>query len=345
MAQYKYEVTIGIPVYCVEKYIRNSLESALNQSFDNIEIIVIDDKGADKSIDIVKELQQSHPRGKNIHIITQQKNLGVSAARNRIIKEAQGKYIYFMDSDDYISEDCIEVLYNAAEKYCAEAVYGSSKSIENGITHVFFSYKYTVFDKEDEFASYANKEYKTTVTYYIWNVLFYSDFIRNTKLQFPNIRFWEDVLFNSRLQPLITRAVLLPNITYYYIMHQNSLSHYENRDIINNEEICQHLINAIDFKNQCKELRDKPYFEMRCAKVMLQVFYTVIGILKNKKKINSTISDNELRNTMSHPIPFKEIIHFKKHKLDNLLFYSIGKIPTPVSIFVMKILAKYKGIL
>ena len=76
MDSYKYKVTIGMPVYGVEKYIRKCMLSVLNQTFeDDIEILTIDDLGPDKSIDIIKELQTSHPRGKNIRIITQPQNM------------------------------------------------------------------------------------------------------------------------------------------------------------------------------------------------------------------------------------------------------------------------------
>ena len=132
MTQYKYNVTIGMPVYGVEKYIRKCMLSVLNQSFkDEIEILAIDDHGPDNSIEIIKELQNSHPRGKCIRIVTQPQNMGCWAARNRILEESQGEYIFLLDSDDYISEDCIEKLYDEAIKNQAEAVYDYYKSLEN----------------------------------------------------------------------------------------------------------------------------------------------------------------------------------------------------------------------
>ena len=92
MEKYKYKVTIGMPVYGVESYIRKCMLSVLNQSFaDDIEILAVDDRGPDRSIDIIKELQESHPKGKNIKIITQPQNMRCWAARNRILEEAQGK--------------------------------------------------------------------------------------------------------------------------------------------------------------------------------------------------------------------------------------------------------------
>ena len=98
----KYNVTIGIPVYNVEPYIARSLESALTQTYLSIEFLLVDDASSDLSVDIVRRFQMSHPRGADIRILSNPKNLGVSSSRNRIIDEAQGDYLYFMDADDIL---------------------------------------------------------------------------------------------------------------------------------------------------------------------------------------------------------------------------------------------------
>ena len=116
----EYDVTIGIPVYQVEKYIRESLESALSQTFPNIEFLICDDCGTDTSIAIVREYQKKHSRGKDIRIVRQPHNMGLGCARNRMIVEAKGRYIFFMDSDDILSLNAIESLYEQAKKYDAE---------------------------------------------------------------------------------------------------------------------------------------------------------------------------------------------------------------------------------
>ena len=95
-------VSVGIPVYNVEPYIEKCLLSVLNQTYkDDFEIIVVDDHGPDSSMNIVRELQNSHPRGKSIRIITQPKNMGCWAARNKILEEAQGEYLLLLDSVVY----------------------------------------------------------------------------------------------------------------------------------------------------------------------------------------------------------------------------------------------------
>ena len=112
-----YEVTIGIPVYNVAKYIRFTMDSALAQTFDSIEFLILDDCGTDGSMDIVREYKQMHSRGKDIRIVRPPQNGGIGNARNKIIEEAQGRYLYFLDADDTIASNAIELLYKSAVKY------------------------------------------------------------------------------------------------------------------------------------------------------------------------------------------------------------------------------------
>ena len=98
------KVSVIIPVYNSEKYISECLDSVLNQTFKDIEIICIDDGSTDKSFDI---LNRYNIKEKRITLLTQ-KNLGQSVARNKALEIAKGEYIYFLDSDDYIEPNLIE---------------------------------------------------------------------------------------------------------------------------------------------------------------------------------------------------------------------------------------------
>lgn len=111
------------------------MDSALAQTFESIEFLIVDDCGTDSSISIVKELQETHPRGKDIHILYQKENKGVSAARNRIIDEAQGRYLYFMDADDLIESETLSILMSHQRRTGADIVYGSYDKIETYHDH------------------------------------------------------------------------------------------------------------------------------------------------------------------------------------------------------------------
>lgn len=116
-------VSIIIPVYNIEKYIENCLESVISQSFSQLEIICIDDGSTDSSAQKIKEISSKDNRIIYIH----QKNAGVSAARNAGLDAATGKYIFFLDGDDYLHPQAIDILLDCAEKTKADMVCANYK--------------------------------------------------------------------------------------------------------------------------------------------------------------------------------------------------------------------------
>lgn len=346
----KYQITVGMPVYGVEKYIRKSISSVLNQNFDNMEILCVDDLGPDYSMDIVREIKATHPKGDKIRIITQPKNMGCWAARNRIIDESQGKYLFLIDSDDYIAEDTLKLLYDTAEKNQAETVYGSVESVKEDGTPANFSsgdmkLPYKELLKPNELASYANQNLHATLYNFIWNVLIRIDFIRNNHLRFQNTRYGDDIIFETDMQPLVNRAVLLPNITYYYVLRPGSLSNFQIREKIKLEEINTYIKNYNYIKNQVQNLKDKPYYEIRCAKVLIYMFYIIAGAIKNRDKIYPHLTDKMICEAMSHPIQLHEILKFRQYRNLNILFSLMAKLPPFLAVKCYTLIGKRKHLL
>lgn len=351
MQQYLYKITIGMPVYNVEKYIRRSILSVLNQSIEcGLEILVIDDCGTDHSMDIIKKCQISHQRGKNIRIIKQPHNMGCWAARNRILEEAKGEYIFLLDSDDYLSEDCIEKLYTEAVKNNAEAVYGSVKSVNDkgepiDIGQNYLNQPYKVFHDIDGLARFANHRLHPTFRDYIWNTLIRRDFIEKNNLKFKQAMFCDDMIFSADMTPLVKDAVLIPDITYYYVIRDNSLSSYQFRETIKLEEIKESFRVYSYLKDKCTELKNKDYFEARCTKGMIHMFYAVCGALKNRKRIKPKLTSSIIRTAIMHPIKLNEIIKFKRYRYINLGFYLLGILPAFISVLILKHAGKKKNYL
>lgn len=347
----KYEITIGMPVYGVEKYIRKSIVSVLDQRVNcSIEVLIVDDCGTDHSMDIIQECQATHPKGTIIRIIRQPKNMGCWAARNRILDEAKGKYLFFIDADDYLSPNALERLYKAAEVNQAEAVYGSIISVDESGNPVVFSIGDMILpDKiligEDQLANYANLKVRPTLYNFIWNVLIRTDFIKKNHLRFKDTRFADDILFETDMQPLIKRAVLLSDETYYYVLRPGSLSNYQKRSHIELEEIKQYIKVYTYLKNQTNELKAKTYYETRCAKVMKHMFHVVCGALKNKDKIHPALTNKILRDAMVHPVDFWNILKFKRYKYINLGFWLLGALPSCLSVLSIKAIAKWKNLI
>ena len=351
MTDYKYKVTVGMPVYGVEKYIEKCLLSVLNQTYkDEIEILVVDDLGPDNSMDIVKRLQTSHPRGKNIRIITQPQNMRCWAARNRILEEAQGKYILLIDSDDYISEDCIEKLFEQAEKHQVEVVYGSVLPVDTEGNPIdtgqdYLNQPYLVLKGEDCLANYANKSVHPTLRDYIWNILIRHDFVEKNHIHFKQARFNDDMICSCDMIPLVKSAVIIPDHTYYYVIRDNSLSNYQHRKEIKLEEMEEFIRIYSYLKNKCLELKHKSYFETRCTKGMILMFFMICGIIKNRNLIKPNLDNKTIRDAMRHPLSLREILHFKNYKLTNLGLYFIGIMPASFSVGIIKVLGKWKHVL
>ena len=341
-----YKVTIGIPVYNVKNHIRLTMDSVLAQTFSSIEFLVLDDCGTDGSMDIIRDYLQTHPRGKDIHIVRQPQNRGIGCARNRIVEEATGKYLYFVDADDYIAPNTIELLYTNAQKYNAQIVYGSHERVEEfegQIKRRPFQYPFMQFLQEDEFATYVYRQYDG-IQAMTWNFLIDLDIYKKNNLRYQPINYWEDFLFTLDLPTYITRAVLLPDITYYYCCRSGSLSNYEKRDHISKNEIVQ-TINAINVvKDNSDRLRNKSYFPRRMYKLMMTDFYVVCTILRNEKLISPSFNKWEIRDIMKSFLTLSEILHFRQARFANFVLYLFYILPPSFSVFLMKKIGRAKGL-
>jgi len=342
-----YEVTIGIPVYNVEKYIRLTMDSALAQTFESIEFLVLDDCGTDSSMDIVREYQNTHPRGKDIRIVRQPENGGIGCARNRILDEAKGKYLYYIDADDAIAPNTIELLYKNAQKYDADIVYGSHERIEefDGTTEkTQFLYPDLQFLKEHEFADKVYSQYGFLQAN-TWNFLIKRDIFIKNGIRYKKVNYWEDFCVTINLPLYIHRAVLLSNITYFYYCRYGSLSIYEKRSHIKKEEILKTIHAMGEVKHGYSHVLSKPYFHKWLYKVMMTHFYIVCTIFAKMKIISPEFTKREIRDIMTSPLSFAEICQTKAWRLKNLCLFSFGILPPLVSVSLMWILAKIRRLM
>lgn len=343
----KYEVTIGIPVYNVEKYIRLTMDSALAQTFESIEFLVLDDCGTDGSMDIVHEYQQTHPRGKDIRVIRPSQNGGLGRARNRIIEEAQGQYLYHLDADDAIAPNTIELLYENAKKYNADIVYGSYERIEqfDGTTKKTKTiYPEMHFLKENEFADRVYSEYGFLQAN-TWNFLIRKSIYLENNIRHKPVNYWEDFTTTIDLPTYITRAVLLPDVTYFYYCRYGSLSNFAKRDHIDKSEIEKTLGAMAEVKQNSDRVKSKPYFHKRMYKVMMTHFYMACAILKEEKIIAPSFSKREIRDIMRSPLSLMETLSLNDWRMKNVLLCCLGLLPPAVSVAIIRILGKHKGLI
>lgn len=342
-----YDVTIGIPVYNVEKYIRLTMDSALAQTFRDIEFLVLDDCGTDSSMDIVREYQNTHFRGKDIRIVRQPQNMGIGAGRNRIVDEAQGKYLYFLDADDIIEPNTIELLYESARKFDAELVYGSYERIEEygeEVKRVKKQYPNMQFIHEDAFADYAYQQYNR-IEAMVWNILIDIEVFRKNRIYFEQINYWEDFSFTMNLPTYISRAVLLSDITYCYYCRYGSLSNFNKRDHIDKSEILNTIGAMALVKQGSDRIKPKPYFHKWIYKVMMTHFYMACAILKDRMIISPAISRREIRDIMKSPLSLTETLLLKDWRIKNAFLCCLGILPSTISVAIIRVLGKQKKLI
>ena len=235
------KVSIIIPVYNVASYIEESLLSALNQTYNNIEYIIVDDCGTDNSISIVRMLQQSNPH-KDIKIIHHTQNRGLSAARNTGLINATGEYIYFMDSDDTISCDCIEKHLDAIQKYDADFT-DANVLVIGGRQQLFNSTKaISLINTSDILIGYFAGDIHITAC----NKLYKKEFLTKNSIHFIEGLLHEDVIWTLDIAQNARNVVLMPDFTYHYHIRGGSITtSVSTENIIKIYDSWIHILNYI----------------------------------------------------------------------------------------------------
>lgn len=211
-------ITISMPIYNVEKCVRRALLSALNQSYENLEFLIVDDKGNDDSIEIVKDIALKHPRGESIRILEHDYNRGTGATKNTAIMNAKGKYLYFMDSDDEISSDCIRKLYDEILTSKVDVVCASYRKITpTGITN-YNMQKSIEVDSESIILSFFDGRFPV----YTWNKLYSLDFLKKFNIICVDSQTIEDNYFTFQVLLYAKSYSIIPDITYSYILRTTS---------------------------------------------------------------------------------------------------------------------------
>lgn len=209
-------ISIIVPVYNAEKYLRKCVESILIQTYDKLEIILIDDGSKDSSPEICDLFLKKDSRVKVIH----KENGGVSSARNEGLRVATGKYIGFVDGDDWIEIDYFQKLYDAIVKYDTDiSICGYVSETSNEIIS-----KSTTLKKANVYNNLESIEAMFDGSIFmghLWNKLYKVELLR--KLSFNNnIHMYEDLLFNVQVMVNVKNIVFIPSFGYHYIRHEES---------------------------------------------------------------------------------------------------------------------------
>lgn len=222
-------VSVIVPVYNVKRYLVRCIDSILQQSMTDFELILVDDGSTDGS----EALCDTYGRNKRIRVI-HQKNQGLGFARNTGLEHAQGEYVCFVDSDDYVGPELLEHLFTTAQRQRADLVIGGWTDIYADGRMKRHSYPEALFTTEEERCEYilgsvaAPPEEREEV---LWNVSAWGKLYRRKTLELHKLRFVservlisEDILFNLDFFGCARRIAATMGASYYYCVNAGSLS-------------------------------------------------------------------------------------------------------------------------
>lgn len=222
-------VTISIPIYKCEEFLERCLLSVLGQTYKNLEVTLINDQTPDNAVEIAEQFIQKHNL-QNWKIYHLEENSGLSVVRNKGIDTAEGKYLFFLDSDDTITPDCIETLVEIAEKTNAEMTISQleceqQETGEKSICIKIRAKEDIIEGNDNLLKAFADGK---LVTYAV-NKLFIVDYLRQNKLYFVKGLFAQDELWTFHLVLKINKIAIYKGITYTYYLHKKSVIHNRNK--------------------------------------------------------------------------------------------------------------------
>ncbi len=213
-------VSIVVPIYNVEKYLNDCVDSVLNQTYQNLEIILVDDGATDSSGKICDEYAKKDKRIKVIH----KENGGLSDARNKGLEMVSGDYVYFLDSDDYLANDCIEILLNAIKNEGAECLLFNAKSFIDG-EDVY----YNTYTRKGSYSTANGAEMLKKLLYYdefipcTWLMFFKTEFLLSNNLNFEKGIIGEDVLFSFYVYSKANIVGYIKNASCFHRKREGSI--------------------------------------------------------------------------------------------------------------------------
>lgn len=301
-------VSIIVPIYNAESYLEKCLNSIINQTYQNIEIIAVIDGCTDNSKEIVLSLAKKDNR---IQIIDRE-NKGALYSRIEGLSHAQGEYIMFIDADDFIEKDCVEILLKHILKEKVDIVRCQYKILKNQ------KYKKEKLVVEKN-TIYQKKEYDKIYELLYSSIYFNSmcrqlvkkDIIEKVKIKDFSINYGEDLLFQIELLNLSSSIMLIPDYLYIYNQNDNSITFTKDIEKIKTKMISSCKVNEVLYENikKMNVKNKKKYYDLIAIKTLYNIFNQYINFVKTA---NNTVFIKEV-----YELEFiKEILNI--FKINNL---------------------------
>lgn len=313
------KVSVVVPVYNMEDKIKRCLDSLVNQTLKDIELIVINDGSKDKSDEIIKKYVSKYP---NI-IYINRSNKGISYTRNEGIKKAKGKYIGFVDSDDYAELDMYEKMYNILEETNMDiAICNYYKFNSDGKTKVNISSECSIGSISD------NPKMIYKIDYNPWNKLY-------------NRKLWNNVLFPDKLKYEDLEAVLkvclktdniiyVDDYLYNYLINDNGETGIVDESVFDILTILDHLVH--EFKDKDNSLQSA--FEFLCCKKIFEYVHRIIDIKDEELSLSFLDKSYEFLNNYFGRWKWKYLKSFESFKDLGMRFLRIN--PSLYKLYIHK---------
>lgn len=308
------KVSIVAPVYGVEKYINQFLESIRNQTFQDLEVILVDDGSKDRCPQILDEFVKEDSRYHVIH----QENAGVSVARNKGLEYITGEYVYIVDSDDWLTCDAIEQLYLAAQRTDADIIYGDwimEKDSGETKRRICFPNEFVtssketikmlqcgVFTNDNNNISRPEFQYINHLGGAPWRALIKTSLITNNNLKFdPYVRgLGDDILFILHLYEYVKKVAYIQHPIYHYRIISASYSHGYKANYL--ETVNRIYERMEEFLNKTK--KDNVVWSFYYYRVLI---YFQQGMVRYFKNTNNPVNEKERFKE------FKEVLQSKPY--------------------------------
>lgn len=305
------KISIIMPVYNVEQYLQRCLNSISAQTFSDWEAICVNDGSTDNCAEILNHQAQKDSRFK----IVNQTNQSLSCARNNGFKLARGEYVYFLDSDDCMHPQCLEIAYNSAVKHNAELVsFGFLKNKTGTIVPQIYDLNKIKSKITDNPLFFQTKGGKFRISFNVWSKLYKRDLIKDLKF-IPKIHF-QDYPHTYAALLRRPRTVILDASLYFYTINPQSIS-AQKTSVQTIKDYASGLLFVCDAFQKSATSQELKFMKTHLVPLILEKQFKRCGALTQDRSA-------EIWQTFAqelHELQQRDFLHWRGHKLGNYFAY------------------------
>jgi len=328
------ELSVIIPVYNAEEYIVRCIDSLLSQTLESIEVIIVDDHGQDDSIKIIQNHIVEHPRKGIFQFTETPVNSGPGPARNMGLQMAQGEYVAFLDSDDWVEKDMYATLYETAIQYSADLCYCNIFKENIGSVKTHIDQIQGVFSDEEKRSFLAN--FKSFFTSYIYR----RKILNDNSITFFSGKSAEDTCFLACAILCAKSVAQVGRAMYHYTYDSNSLSRFQNeKRYLDRLSVFRRLF---DFA-KTHDLYDKYRQELQFIYLKKAYLSAVISYLINAKRSQAKILREIYQELVVICPDYAQNTLYKRHLSYRLATIFLRTMPSVACLVLPPILRKKIG--